>query len=355
MLRRAARALLAAFAVLSFGLTIWAGVKVAQNPALGPVVTASLAEITATTDRLMAREATPARLSALITARLAETPRNWVALQALEGVVAERGLALPAATRAAYDAAWAEDNSLTARATDCAACIWDAATCSLSNALICQAPVALTPLGDLAGITRAGVAYAGGQEVDQIDLGLSILGLGATAFVVASGGSSVAVKVGASTAKLARRMGLLSPRLTAMATDAVRTGVRWADLPAARSADDLAALVRMEAFAPLIATAKDLGRLRAATSTTDTLHLLRQIDTAADARRLATAAEALGPRTLGRVEVLGKARVLRATIRVGDTALALMTGLIGSFWAMAAALGHALQSALLRAAGRALR
>jgi len=348
-MRRLARGLMAAALAGSLGMTLWSGATIARDPLLRPLIDQTAAQIVAATDRQMARAATPARLSALIDSRLAQDPRNWIALQALHDEAAARGLALRPAIRAAYDAAWQSDSSLVQTLTDCAACAYDPAVCTLSNLLVCQAPIALTPLGDLAGVARAGVAYGTGNEIDALDLGLSVVGLAATGLVVATGGASGAVKAGAATAKLARRMGLLSPRLTAMATDAVRNGIDWAALPAVRSADDLGRAVRAQHFAPLVATAIDLDRLRAATGMTAALHLLPLIDDAADARRLARAGEALGPRLVARAEVLGKTRLMRATVRVGDVALALMSGLTGLAFSAAGMVGGWLQSAVLRA------
>lgn len=339
----------------SVGLTVWSASAIARDPLLRPILDSTVHQIVATTDRDMARRATPQRLADLIDARLRQQPRNWVALQALMEEARLRDLPMPPATDAAFAAAWDEDSSLRAAVTGCAACAYDPAACTLSNLLICQAPVALTPVGDLAGIARAGVAWSTGGDVDEIDLGLSVLGLGATGLVLASGGASGMVKAGASTAKLARRMDLLSPRLTAMAGDAVQRGVDWTALPAVRSVADLRRAVRAEAFAPLTSILLDLDRLRVATSTPTALHLLPLIDTASDSSRLARAGEALGPRLVARAEVLGKTRLLRATIRVGDTALALIGGMIGMALTIAQLVGGAVQTAVLRALRRAAR
>lgn len=338
------KTLLGALLVGSLGLSVWSVAQIAENPLLRPFVDRSADEIVAATDRLMAQDATPEKLATILNQRLAERPRNWVALQALAGLYAERGLPLPPP----YLAAWDEDNSLWAQAGECASCAYDPAVCSLSNVLICQVPIALTPIADLSGVTRAGMAYAAGDPVDQIDLALSVVGLGATAAILASGGSSVLVKAGASTAKLARRMGRLSPRLTTLAADSMRVGVDWAALPAARSVDDLRLLVRADAFAPLTAIAADLERLRLATDLPHALHLLPLIDDAADARRLSNAAEALGPRVIARAEVLGKARLLRATVRVSNVTTALIAGFFGLAVWLASALAGLVQGALLR-------
>ncbi|MES2665029.1 MAG: hypothetical protein V4712_02955 [Pseudomonadota bacterium] len=343
-----ARLVLTLALAASFGATLWSGAQIARDPTLRPIIDRTADQIVAATDRIMAREATPERLTALINTRLREAPRNWVALQALAALATERAIPLPATYAPAYDA----DHSLTASASDCAACAYDPASCTLSNVLICQAPVALTPVGDFFGVGRAGWAYWTDAEVDRIDLTLSLIGLGATAAILASGGSSGAVKAGASTAKLARSMGLMSPRLTAMVMDAARRGVDWAALPAARSPDDLARLIRADALAPLTATVTDLNRLRTSTSATDALHLLPLIDDAADARRLARAGDALGPRLVARAEVLGKARLLRATTRLSNVALTLTAGLAALLASLTALIGGGIQSTLLRALRR---
>ena len=348
MLRRLAKAGLTLCLLLSLAATGLAGLEIARNPLVAPLVDRSRDEIVAATDRLMAQYATPDHVAALIAARLDDRPRNWVALDALDQVAAERGLALPPALLAARDAALAEDSDWLTGIGECARCAYDPGTCTLSNVLVCQVPVALTPLGDIAGIARAGTAAATGREVDEIDLGLSIIGLGATALVLASGGSSALVKVGASTARLARRMNLLSPRLTETGLVTLRRGVDWAALPAVRSSDDLARVVRMDVLAPVVAVVGDMGRIQGAVGTSRALHLLRYVDDAADARRLARASDALGLRTVQRIEVLGKARFLRATVRWSDAARTAMAGFLSLIASLAGFLTGAVQGLGLR-------
>jgi hypothetical protein len=332
----------------SAGLTYQSVVNIAANPALTPLVERGEDEIVALTDRLIAREATPARLAELLSTRLSEIPRNWVALEAIAALYAERGLALPDS----YASAWDEDSGIVAQTGACLACAWDITTCSLSTALLCKAPILLTPVEDIRGITKAGVDYATGTEIDQLDLGLSVVGLSATVLVVASGGTSATVKAGTALVRLARGMRLLTPRLTARMAAAFTDGIRWADIPAVRSLDDLPALVRSDALAPVAATLADLGRTRDALGTAETLHLLPLVDDAADARALARASEALGPRTVSRAEVLGKSRLFRATLRVSNTAAELTVGLAALVTGIGAALANLIQTLSLRSLRR---
>ncbi len=347
-MRRLVRRLLALALVASLGLTLLTAARVALDPALTPWREATAAEIVAATDRMLATEATPARIDEMVLARLAESPRNWASLTAIRALADERAIPLAPDTAAAYDAAMAEDDGVLKQAGDCARCIWDITQCTLDKVLICRAPVDLSFVGDLAGVARAGTAYVSGAEIDEIDLGLSVVGLAATAAVLVSGGSSLAVKAGAGAAKVARGLGRLSDGVQDMARVAVKTGVKWDALPAVRSTDDLAGALRWEAFAPLADTLGGVERIRAASGTTDMLHLLPLVDTATDARRIGNAAEALGPKLVGRAEVLGKAKLLRATSRITGTAWALGSGIVGMMLSGAMLLVHGFQHWALR-------
>jgi hypothetical protein len=318
--------------------------EIARNPALTPLVTRGADELAAVADRLMADGATPERLAALMSRRLSESPRNWIALEALAEVHAEKGLPLPAG----YQAAWDEDSGIFANTGACLSCAWDIGNCSLSTALICKAPILLTPVEDLRGISKAGVDYASGVDVDRLDLGLSVAGLSATALIVASGGTSASIKGGTALVRLARGMRLLSPKLTARMTSAFTDGIRWADIPAARSIDDLPGLLRADVLADVGAILADLGRTRDALGTTQTLHLLPLIDDAADARSLARLSEALGSRTVSRLEVVGKPRLFRLTTRLSSTALELTASLVGLLASIGAATSHLVQSMIFR-------
>lgn len=349
--KRLARALLTLMLCASLFLMGLSTASILRNPTLRPLIERSQDEILAATDRMLARSATPQRLEALITARLNEQPRNWLALEALHDLAVARGLPLPAA----YETAHAEDSGFIAASADCLACIWDISQCSLSTALICKAPILMTPIEDLRGLTKAGVDYASGVQVDQLDLGLSVLGLGATAALIATGGSSGLVKAGAGTVKLARGMGRLSPKLALTMGDALKSGIRWADLPGLRSLDDLPKLMRADVLRPAADTLTDLGQVAEKLGPASTLHLLPLVDDAADAKRLANAATALGPRTLGTAEVLGKSRLLRATLRFGDEAVALVAGMVGLFTSLGLVLAQMVQSLVLRLLRRSLR
>lgn len=338
-----------ALAVLASGiLTSLSAFAIWMDPNLRPVRQAAVDEITARVDHQLGLAATADGLAARIDTRLNETPRNWLALDALINLAAERAIILPPDLAARVADARDQDFSLLALAEDCAVCAANISTCTLTTALVCKAPILLTPIEDLRGILQGAVDYANGDEVDQVDVGLSIIGLSASALAVSSGGSSLTVKAGSATVKLAKGMNRLSPSLLSIITDTVKTGIDWARVPAVRTSDDLVKLVRADAVLPLADTLAALGRTADALGPSATLHLLPLVDTAADATRLSRASQALGPRTVAAFEVLGKSRVFRATLRVTDVAIQLTAGLAGLFLSLGSALAGFIQTAVLR-------
>lgn len=353
--RRIARAGLAALLIISVVTGAWAVVRIAHDPLLRPLIDRGAAEFAAALEAEMAAAATPQAVAGRITALLDESPRNWIAIQAVEEVATARGIALPADLAARRAALWDEDSGIVTVAGACLACTVDAAACSLSQALMCNAPVALTPVGDVIGLGKAGYAAATGGEVDQMDFALSAIGLGATVAVVATGGTSYSLKAGASLLRLARKMSLLPPRLLALITDAARRGIRWDEAARLDTLADPARILVPEVVGPVAAVATDLGRMSDTLGSTRTLHLLRYVDGPDDARHIADAAETLGPRVLGTLEILGKSRFMRAALRWSDEAAALIAGVLGTLATLTAALGAALQSLVLRGLRRGLR
>lgn len=324
-MRRVARLILLLWGMGSaaaFGAVVY---WIATDPATRAFRDATHAEISATTDRLVAETATPDHLATMITQRLDQDPRNWVALDALLDIASQNAIPLPPGLTARFAALREQDHGFLATAGSCAVCLVDSSTCTLTEVFVCQAPVNLTPVGDVLGIGRAASNYALGNDIDTVDLGLSIVGLGATLAVLTSGGSSLVVKAGAGLMKTAVKMGRVSRPLRMVFETAILRGVNWSRLADARSLDAVRAALRMEHFDEVTRIANALGDVVGKTDLTTALHLLPMVDNAADAERLAKTATALGPRLLGRAEVLGKARLFRATLRVTDMATWLLT------------------------------
>lgn len=285
------------------------------DPLAAPFVDRSAGRIAAATAAALTREATPEALATRLDAALAAG--DLADVEALLALADRRGVRLPPATGDAARSALATRSGPLA----CARCAARPASCATPNQLVvCNLPFELTPLGDAAALARGGAAAAAGGDVDRLEMGLAAVGAGASLAIVATGGASAPVKAGATLLRVARRAGALAPGLAA---DLARGGRRSR-------------------------VASDLSTLRAAAGPSDALAILRRADDAAELSRLARFAAATGPDARPALALLGKARVLRLTVRLADAAIALIALLA----ALAAQLGQMAGAALLRRAAR---
>lgn len=295
----------------------------AQQPFAQPVVARGAESAGRALEAAFHSTFTPDWLAGELSAALAsDQPERaiWLADLALA-----EGMALPADQLPLIAEIRAEQASMWQNVKECGQCMWDIASCrSISAIALCAIPVEMSPAGDLNALRRQAVAAATGQEIDRIETGLALVGLGATAVVLFTGGSSAAVKVGASTLRGARRMDALTPGLTRALTEAADLPVNWR---AVLSGAPLSEITDTARLARLGGMAGDLGKVARETSLAETLVLLRHIDGPEDAARMARLAELSGPRSLARVEVLGKARAFRAMARLSDLALGTLAAL----------------------------
>ncbi len=330
------------------GWSLW---QLSRLPVRSWAVERSAEELGAAYDRVLARRATPEAIAARVEERLVESPRNWVALEGLWTLAEAQAVDLPEATRAAYQQAHAADHSTLRRAQECITCAYDLRSCTMGAALGCGVVVNMTALGDLLSLGREAGVWVQGGEVDQLDVTLSFIGIGATGLVVVTGGTSYVVKSGAGLMKVAHRMGRMTPGVRAIYRRGFREGVDWARVPAIRRADDLAQVAQPEALRPAVELTGSLGAMQARLGSRGALHMMGRVDTVADARRMARATEALGPRSVGALELLGKSRFLRVGLRLADALREMIAALLA---ALSAALGL-IWSRLLRTLRRLVR
>jgi hypothetical protein len=323
--------------------SLWA---LSQNPFAQPVVERTGDALRLALDRAMARALPPDALVARIGQALAEGDRDRVAM--LADLAAREGVVLPPAMAEAARQL-AEGPALLDSVADCGACAWDVRACaSLKLIAACALPVELTPLGDANALRRQAMHWAEGEEVDGVETGLALVGLGATAVVVVSGGSSAVLKGGATVARLARRMGTLSPGLTRILREAADVPVAWERvLPYLAGGVPFDAVVDTARLGRLGRVAGDLGEVARHTSPAEALVLMRHVETAEDAARLARLSAVAGRDTRVTLEVLGPARAFRAMVRVTDLALATI-GLVAAFVAQVGMLAVSLALSLAR-------
>jgi hypothetical protein len=335
--------------VLSLTWSGWSWWRLASSPAGAWLVERAEDQLDAVYTRALVRSATPDTLATAITRHLAAEPRNWVALDALAELADAQNVTLPPDVQTALSTARAADHSFAAGSVNCAACAYDLRACGLGPELVCGVGVNLTVAGDVLSLARESTAYVRGLPVDQVDVVLSFVGIGATALVVGTGGTSYTLKAGAGFLKVAHRTGRLAPDVTRVFTRAFSEGVEWARLARGGKVADAA---RMDALRPALALADDLGAMQVRLGTGAALHVLRQADTASDVRAMTRATRALGPRSVAALEVLGKSRILRLGLRWADEVWQMLAGLGAALSALGGLLGARALRALRRAALR---
>lgn len=292
-----------------------------QNPFATPYLQRSTEAVALELRAALAREVTPEwYMAEMDRALLAE---DLDAMRMVSAVGGRHGIAPSPALLGRMQALEAQETGALAAARDCAVCAADITACPRVALLaMCGVTVEMTPLGDLNALRRAAQTALRGEEVDRIEVALAGVGLGATGLVLASGGTSVTVKAGATALRLARRLGTVTGRfgeeLRGMADIGLRLD-RVDDLALGRARlDEVADAARVARIGDL---ASDLGRIAANSSLTDAVLMLRHVDDADDARRLARLSEVAGPDTRATLEILGKGRAFRALVRLSDIAI----------------------------------
>ncbi|MEM9013201.1 MAG: hypothetical protein AAGE18_18430 [Pseudomonadota bacterium] len=353
--RRASRGLDRGIALALIGLRVGAAaalvgaaMQLLGTPMAGWVVDRPIAEVTVRLEQAVARRVSPDWLSAEIAASLAETPPDWPRIETLRAAAERHGVEPTAEVRAALASA----ESGRARVEQVAlSCLFERDVPREAAALACRLATELTVLGDVRSLSFGAHDVAAGRRPDYFDLGLAAVGLAATGAVVVSAGGSAPVKLGVAALKTARQADLLQPPLRDFVVATARHGIGpdgrlapGALRPLGRLAEDYGTVVAQIAPARVADIASGAG-VRAAA---DAVRLLAYVETAEDATRLARVARAMGPRTADSLQVLGKARVFRATLRLSRAASeALALSL--------AALGQLLATAALSITGTALR
>lgn len=347
--------------LLMLGSLTFAGINawsLYRSPLGTILVERSEDEISARVEHLLAREATSASIGKRMNQLLAETPHNWAAIDAVERLATEQGMPIPLDVHTALAQARARERGWYATAGKCMACARNSTNCDLSAIAFCQAAISLTPGGDLVSIVRELTNYGRGLPFDEIELFLSLVGVGAFALVPATGGSSLAVKAGAGLTKTAYRIGALADPMVAAARVALVEGVDWRMVRQARLSnvrEDITRAVNPAVIRPATDLLESAHEMRRASGLVGGLFLIGKVDDVVEAQRMALVARAAGPSAPGAVELLGKSRLLRLTMRFADEVYAAIAGLIGAILALFGLVFALIKSSILRLLQRLAR
>jgi hypothetical protein len=199
--------------------------------------------------------------------------------------------------------------------------------------------------GDVRDAVREGVHYARGEQIDELVLGLSCVGIAVTAGTYASLGAGAPARIGLSLVKGAGKAGRLSARLASWVTHSVRGVVDMGALRrafaeasitqpaiavpaiAVRAARDAVKLDKAEG---LVSAVRDVGRVQAKAGTQAALDSLKIAEGPRDMSRFARLAEAKGGKTRAIIKLAGRAAIA-LTFALFDLASALFSALFVLF------------------------
>jgi hypothetical protein len=181
----------------------------------------------------------------------------------------------------------------------------------------------LVVIGDVRDAVREGVHYAKGEQMDELILGLSCVGIAVTVGTYASVGIGAPARIGLSLVKGAGKAGRLSAHLASWMTRSVRGVV---DMGAARKALAEASItrpalavrgvrdaVKLDKAEGLVTAVRDVGRVQARAGTQAALDSLKIAQGPKDMSRLARLAEAKGGKTRAIIKLAGRAAIVLTT------------------------------------------
>lgn len=174
----------------------------------------------------------------------------------------------------------------------------------------------LTVYGDLRDITIEGGKMIAGEEYSEFILGLSAVGIAATAGTIATGGGGIVVKAGVSLVKFAKRTGHMTAafaaRLLRLSEDAIDLPGLKTALRSINLADPAGSWTRLTKYLGDVKDArifKVMGKMediRQEVGTVEALRLMKRMDRIEDVDDIHSIAKAAGKRTRGVMELTGK-------------------------------------------------
>lgn len=197
-----------------------------------------------------------------------------------------------------------------------------------------------TVVGDVRDLHKEYKKQQKGEEVNELIVALSGVGVGLTALTVGSFGSAAPAKSGVSLIKLASKTRRLSSRFqkkivqlgkrvfdwglfTRLLKESPSISKKLKQIPrAAKKA------YHPKAIDPLKKIAKQVNSVRKSTSVTDTLYLLKYVETTDDLRHLEKISLKYGTKTKGMMKLVGKGAL--RTVRVLRKSAELLISLISS-------------------------
>ena len=231
------------------------------------------------------------------------------------------------------------ETGLLAQLELCRSCFIDPTNCKTPSVfLVCNLPVEFTVIGDAKTLAEAGADVVAGDPVDRIDVALATVGIGASALMPLTGGTSYSIKAGSTVLRVARRMGVLGKGLGRALSKASDIPFRWNMVDEFVTTGNLDVLTDSRLLMKLADVAEDIGTVGRNARPQDTIFLLRHIENVDDAAELAQVSKVAGKQTREVVEVLGLQKAAKAIRRLSELAMVtigLLCTLAGQILALA--------------------
>src|SRR5262245_45128956 len=174
--------------------------------------------------------------------------------------------------------------------------------------------------GDIRDALREGSRLAGGQEADELILGLACVGLAVTAGTYATISAAAPVRAGITVVKAARKTGRIGGQMAGWIGRSLREVVDWTALRHAVRGASLTApgaavraareAVKVEKARDLTRLVGDVGRVQARAGTQAALDGLKLAEGPRDMSRLARLAAAKGGKTRAILKLAGRAAIV---------------------------------------------
>lgn len=193
-----------------------------------------------------------------------------------------------------------------------------------------------TVVGDARDLYREYSKYEKGENVNELIVALSGAGIGLTALTIGTLGSAAPAKAGTSIIKVAAKSQRLTLRFQKQLLKHGRNIFDWQTFTRLSKQNKGFRNIRVaakqayhpEAIKPLKNIAGQVNRIRKSSSTVDTIHLLKYVETTDDLRHLERVTVKYGSKSKGLMKLLGKGAL--RTVRVLRKTTELLLSIIGS-------------------------
>ena len=230
------------------------------------------------------------------------------------------------------------EKGIVATLARCATCAADPAECKTPSVfLFCNVPVEFTVIGDAKTLVKAGSDAAAGNTVDRIDVALATVGIAATALTPLTGGTSYTVKAGATTLRVARKMGKLGRGIGRVLNKAADIRFQWRKIDDFVKTGNLDLLTDTRRLRGIAELSQHVGTVAKRAGPVEAVFLLKHVERGTDAAKLARVSKVAGKRTREAVELLGLAKAARAVSRMSDllmTTIGLILALVSQLVAL---------------------